>query len=98
MLGWTLDEQGASPAGNIDQMALDILRQLLTANIERYLVSAGRAHHRDQFSVCRHKWHTRNYLQKSSWFTPTRSVPDRQWPADLANDTMNTILLNKEHL
>src|SRR5258707_5794376 len=25
-LGWTTDEQGASPAGNIDQMALDILR------------------------------------------------------------------------
>src|SRR5258705_9270583 len=41
MLGWTADEQGTSPAGNIDQMALHILRRLLTANIKRYLVSAG---------------------------------------------------------
>src|SRR5258705_13970823 len=97
-LGWTSDEQGASPAGNIDQMALDILRRLLTANIKRYLISAGRAHHREQFSVCQHKWHARNYLQKSSWFTPTRSVPDRQWSADLADDTMNKMLLIKEHL
>src|SRR5258705_13934774 len=77
-LGWTSDEQGASPAGNIDQMALDILQQLLTADIERYLVSTGRAHHRDQFSVCQHKQHTQNYLQKSSWFTPDKSVPDRR--------------------
>src|SRR5260370_16966971 len=55
-------------------------------------------HHRDEFSVCRHKRHTRNYLQKSSWFTPTRSVPNRQWSTDLANDTMNKMLLIKEHL
>src|SRR5258707_6391092 len=33
MLGWTADEQGASPAGNIDQMALHILRRLLTEDI-----------------------------------------------------------------
>src|SRR5258705_6587835 len=98
MLGWTTDEQGAFPAGNIDQMALDILRQLLTADIERYLVSTGQAHHRDEFSVCQHKRHARNYLQKSSWFTPTRSVPDRQWSMDLANNTMNKMLLIKEHL
>src|SRR5258705_7603918 len=97
-LGWTSDEQGASPAGNIDQMALDILRRLLTANIKRYLISAGRAHHREQFSVCQHKWHARNYLQKSSWFTPTRSVPNHQWSTDLADDTMNKMLLIKEHL
>src|SRR5258705_4581876 len=55
-------------------------------------------HHRDEFSVCRHKQHTRNYLQKSSWFTPTRSVPDRRWSTDLADDTMNKMLLIKEHL
>src|SRR5258705_10286570 len=52
MLGWTADEQGALPTGNIDQMALDILRQLLTADIKRYLISTGQVHHRDQFSVC----------------------------------------------
>src|SRR5258707_8860968 len=34
----------------------------------------------------------------SSWFTPTRSVPNCQWSADLADDTMNKMLLIKEHL
>ena len=72
-------------------MTLNILRQTLKADIERYYskVISGLEEH--LYQITTHINDAHMVIQSPAIFTPRRSMPDCCWAMDFINDTIQTL-------
>jgi hypothetical protein len=76
------------PGGNIDQLVIDLLRQILNSDVERYYDRAINGIDNCNFRTRRCRPCAQNFMAVSMWHVPNRSTLDRRWGTDFITDTM----------
>jgi len=72
-----LARKSPDPAGgNLDQLAVDLMRQILMADIKRYIVTALDAIKDANVGVTKQQNKPNNLILTNHWFQSTESTPD----------------------